>query len=97
MAQLEWPVRHADQAIDREPDMLEHAPDLAVLALAQREGEPSIVALGPIQPGLNRPVGYAVDSHALCQRLQPSVVNLAEGARTVASQPACRGQLQPTF
>ena len=50
MAELERAVGHADQPIDLEPDMLEHPPHLAVLALAQRHGEPGIVALGPVEP-----------------------------------------------
>ena len=48
LAELERPVRQADQAIHGEPQMLENALDLAVLAFAQAHGEPHVGALHAI-------------------------------------------------
>ena len=75
--------------------MLEHAAHLAVLALAQGQGQPDIVALEPVDAGLDRAVGDAVDGDPLRQGAQLAVVDLAERAHPVAAQPAGGRQLQP--
>src|SRR5262245_66011760 len=38
LAELEWPERQADQAVDRKPEVPEHVSHLADLALADRQG-----------------------------------------------------------
>src|SRR5262245_19916884 len=56
LAELERPERHPDQAVDREPEVAEHVPHHAVLALADRKGKPDIAALDAIDRGLHRTV-----------------------------------------
>src|SRR6185295_9693308 len=55
-AELEWAVAQADQARDLPAEMLADAPDLAVLALAQREDDPRIGALLPLERRLDRAI-----------------------------------------
>src|SRR5271166_3336403 len=47
--QLERPEREADQTVDLEPQMFEHALDLTVLALTKTDGEPDVRALRAIE------------------------------------------------
>ena len=44
IAELERPERNADQPVDAEPQMFEHALDLAVLAFAQAHGQPDVAS-----------------------------------------------------
>ena len=78
IAELERPERHADQAVHRQPEMTEHVLHLAVLALADGEGEPHVRSLLAVERGLDRPVADAVDGDA--------------GAQPVELRPAARGR-----
>ncbi|GJE42820.1 hypothetical protein AEGHOMDF_1993 [Methylobacterium soli] len=68
--------------------MLEDALDLAVLALAQAERQPQVVALHPIEIGLDRAVLHPVDGDALAQLVELGLIGVAVGAHPVAAQPA---------
>ena len=68
--------------------MFEDALDLAVLALAQAEREPEIVALDPVERGLDGAVLHPVDGHALLEPVEVGLGDVAEGAHPVAAQPA---------
>ena len=70
IAELERAERHPDQAVDREAEMAEHVLHLAVLAFADREGEPDIAALHAIDRGLDRTVADAVDGDAAAQAVE---------------------------
>src|SRR5262249_35045480 len=61
VAQLKWPERHADQACHLQPEMAQHVAHLAVLALADREGDPDVRGLLAVEHGLDRPIVDAVD------------------------------------
>ena len=61
VAELERPEGEADQPVHREAEMLEDPLDLAVLALAQAERDPDIVALDAVERRLDGPVVHAVD------------------------------------
>ena len=66
-AELERPERDADQPVHLQAEMLQHIAHLAVLALADREGEPDIRALLAVERRLDRAIAHAVDRHALAQ------------------------------
>src|SRR5690606_29470194 len=51
IAELEWAVAYADQAIDLETERAQHSLDLAVLAFAQGQNEPNVGALLALQRG----------------------------------------------
>src|SRR5262245_25516929 len=94
LAELERPERHPDQAVHRKPEVPEHVPHLAVLALADRKGEPDIAALDAIDRGLHRAVADAVDGDASAQAIELGLRHAAVGAHAVAAQPAGRRQLE---
>ena len=95
VAELERPVGDADQAVHREPEMLEHALDLAVLAFAQAEREPDVDALHAIERRLDRAVDDAVDRRRRRRSASSCAWSIvAVGAHAVAAQPAGRRQLQ---
>src|SRR5579863_9873272 len=52
LAELKRAERHADQAIDRQAEMFEHALDFAVLTFAQTHRQPDVGALHAIKLGL---------------------------------------------
>src|SRR5690242_439949 len=66
--ELEGPVGEADETCHRQAEMLEHAPHLAVLALAQGDCDPGVAALCLVEPRVDRPVAHAFDGDALRQR-----------------------------
>src|SRR5262245_54643451 len=86
LAELERAERHPDQAVDREPEVAEHVPHLAVLALADRKREPDITALDAIDRGLHRTVADAVDGDARAQSVELGLRHAAVGAHAVAAQ-----------
>ena len=94
IAQLEGPEGNADQPIDAEADMLKHALDLAVLALAQAHGNPDVRALRTIQLGLDAGIIDAVDAHAGAQRIEHGLLDLAMRTHPVAPQPTGSGQFE---
>ena len=82
IAELEGPVGDADQAVGDEAEMGEHALDLAVLALAQAEGQPDIGALDAVERGLDGAVVDAVDGDAVLESLERLPASTAPWART---------------
>ena len=64
LAELERAERDADQPVHLQPERLDHVAHLAVLALADRHGEPHIGALLAIERRLDRAVADAVDGDA---------------------------------
>src|SRR5438132_5151062 len=66
VAQLKWSEREPDQPGYRESQMIEHAANLAVLALAQGQRDPGVAALPAFEAGADRAVGRAVDRDPLC-------------------------------
>src|SRR5690606_8446394 len=53
LAELERTVGHANEPVHLQPEMLQHVAHLAVLALADRKGEPDIGALRAVERGLD--------------------------------------------
>ena len=94
IAELERPVGDADQPVHAEPEMLEHALHLAVLAFAQADGQPEIRALHAVDLRLDRAVDHAVDGDAAAKLVERRLVDLAVRAHAVAPEPAGRGKLQ---
>ena len=94
LAELERPEGEPDQPVDLEPQMFEHALDLAVLALAQAHGEPAIGALRAVERRLDPGVIDAIDRDALAQPVERGLVGLALGAHAIAPQPAGRRQFE---
>src|SRR3954468_18973521 len=74
--------------------MAEHVLDLAVLALAHREGKPDIRALLAVELGLDRAVTYTVDDDAAAQPGKLVRLHAPVRAHAVAPQPAGRRQLE---
>src|SRR6516225_2802366 len=64
LAELKRAERHPDQPIHLQAQMTENILDLAVLALADREGEPDIAALRAVERRLDRAIADAVDGDA---------------------------------
>ena len=77
-----------------ETEMAEHVAHLAVLALADREGEPDVGALLAVERRLDRPVADAVDGDAAAQRIERGLRHRAVRAHAIAPQPAGRGQFE---
>ena len=57
--------------------MLHYTPDLAVLALAQRDVEPGVLADHALQARLDRPVVETVDGNAVLQRRELRFIDVA--------------------
>src|SRR5581483_7358979 len=93
-AQFERPVADANEPVHLEPEVLEHLAHLAVLALANADGEPDIGALLAVERRLDRPVVDAGDADAVLQAVERLLRDAAERAHAVAPQPAGRRQLQ---
>src|SRR5262249_43990604 len=94
LAELERPERDTDQPVDLEPEMAEHVLDLAVLALADREVEPDIAALGALERGLDRTIADAGNGDAGAEPLELDRRDAAMRAYAVAAQPRGRRQLE---
>ena len=90
-AELKRAERHADQARDREAEIAEHVAHLAVLALADRKGEPDVRALHAIESGFDGAVADAADGDAGAQGVELLLRHRAMRAHAIAAQPAgCR-------
>ena len=74
--------------------MAQHVAHLAVLALADREGDPHVRGLLAVERRLDRPVVDAVDRDAVAQRVELRLRHLAVRAHAIAPQPAGRRQLE---
>jgi hypothetical protein len=94
VAKLERPVADADQSVDRQPKRCQDVLDFAVLAFAQRHQEPDVRALLALERRLDRPILDAVDLNAVLELVELGLRDRAEGADTLAAEPAGRRQLQ---
>ena len=86
--ELERTVGNADQPRDLEAEGAENVPHLAVLALAQRQRQPGIGALLPVERRFHRAVEDAVDGDPFAQAFERTLLHLAVHAHPVATQPA---------
>src|SRR5499427_9557670 len=93
-AEPERPELDPDQAIDLQVEVAQHVAHLAVLALADREGEPHIGALLALEYRLDRPVPDAVNGDAVAELVQFALTDPAMGADAVASDPGGVRQFQ---
>jgi hypothetical protein len=87
----------ADQPVHLEPQLRQGAPDLAVLALAQADGQPCIRALLTVERHLHRLVTDTLHLDALPQRLKICLGRRALDPHAVLAQPTRAGQLQLPF
>src|SRR5262249_43583129 len=97
LAQLERAERDADQPVHLQPEVAQHVAHLAVLALADREGEPDVgalLALLAVERRLDRTVMDAIERHAVAQRVELGLCDPAERTHAVAPQPAGLRQLE---
>src|SRR5271165_4423663 len=94
VAEFEGPEGNADEPVDRQPQVLEHLLDLAVLALAQAHGDPGVGALLAVEPRFNARVMDAVQGQAVAERLEPGLIDMPMRAHPIAAQPSGRRQLQ---
>ena len=87
-------VGDPDQPRYRVAEMVEHAADFAVLALLQRQGQPGVRSLRPVERGADRAVGDAVDRDARRQRREAGGLDRAVHAHAIAPDPAGRRQFE---
>ena len=90
VAELERAVGDADQPVHAEPEMLEHALHLAVLAFAQADRQPDVGALDAVELRLDRAIDHAVDGDATAELVELRLVVVAVRAHPVAPEPAGR-------
>src|ERR1700730_10598003 len=83
-----------DQAVDSQPEMFEHAFDLAVLAFAQRHRQPAIRALQAIEGCLDAGIMHTIERQILAQTIEERLTGCAFRADSVAPDPAGRRQLK---
>jgi hypothetical protein len=88
VAKLEGAEGEADQAVHLQAQMLQDALDLPVLALAQAERDPAVVALDAVERRLDGAVVHAVERDALLEAVELSLRDVAMGAHLVTAQPA---------
>src|SRR5579871_6712455 len=93
-AELERTERHADEPCHGQAERAQHVTHFAVLALADREGEPQVGALDAVERGLDRAVLHALDADAGAQAIELLLRHRAVGAHPIAAQPAGRRQFQ---
>src|SRR5579883_700354 len=93
-AQPERPEFGPDQPIYGKPKVGKHVAYLAVLAFADREGEPDIRALLALECRLDRAVVDAVDGDAVPQPVQIGLADPAMGADPITPDPAGLRQFQ---
>jgi hypothetical protein len=94
IAKREGPVGGADQARDLEPEMLEHAADLAILALAEPHLDPGIAAGAALQIGVDRAIAYPFDVDPVDQLLELRLADLAEHPRAIRPLDSRGGQFE---
>jgi len=94
LVQAERAIADADQPVHRQPHRGHRPPDLAVLALADADGQPGIGALLPVQLHLHRQELVALQHQPAAQRIEGGIVGLAIHPNAVFPQPAGLRQLQ---
>ncbi len=88
VAQHERPERNADQAVHGQPKVLHDAAHLAVLALADGERDPHIVALLAFELRLDGAVVHAARAQARSEPVEFRLLDFAIGAHAVTPEPA---------
>src|SRR5262252_17826 len=86
--EAERPELDPDQAIDLQTEVAQHVAHLAVLALADGEGEPDVGTLLALKRRFNRPIPDAIDGDAVAQFIQLALAHPAVGTDTVAPDPS---------
>jgi hypothetical protein len=94
VAQFEGSVADADQPADFQPERFHHAPNLAVLALADADIEPGIRLELTLERRFDRTVMHAVDGDALFQSVERLLRDAAVDAHAVTPQPSGGRQFQ---
>ena len=97
IAEDEGAVTRADQPADLQPQMFEHAANLAVLAFFQHQLDPQVCAGAPLNVGVDRAVPYPFDLYAVDQFLQLRLAHLAVGAGAIDTLHPGGGQLELPF
>ncbi len=92
IVELERAERQTDQAVHLQAEMIEDLFDFAVLAFAQAQSQPDIVALFALQLGFHRTVMHAVDGDAIAQGIEIGLGDFAIGPDAVTAEPAGIGQ-----
>lgn len=85
--QMKGPERNPDQSRHLQTQMLEHALDLAILALAQIHHDPGVFADFALENRDDRAIFDTVERDPMAQRVQRRLIDLAMHAHAVAPQP----------
>src|ERR1051326_8063161 len=91
-AELKRSERHADEPRHSKAKRAENVAHLAVLALADREGEPQVRALVAVERRLDRAVLDAFDADAVAQGIELLLRHRAVGAHPSACQRPLRSR-----
>src|SRR5215472_6056469 len=83
IAKVEWTKGDADEATYLQAEGLEDLANLAVLALADAEGEPDIGALFAVKRRLDRSVADTIDRDTAAQPVECFLSNAAECAHAI--------------
>src|SRR5438552_8921756 len=94
IAELEGAEGSADEAVHLKPQMLADLLHLAVLALADGDIEPGIVALRLVDLRLDRPIMDTLNRDAALELFERRRIRMAIGAYPVAAHPAGRRQFK---
>ena len=96
IAQLERAEGDADEAVHLQAEMFKNALHFAVLAFAQAQGQPDIVALFALQFSIDRAIAHTVDFNAAFERIKIGLRDIAISANAITAQPACVRQRDHT-
>src|SRR5205085_10693188 len=94
IAKLERPEGGADEPAHLEPQMLTDPLDLAVLAVPDREGQPTVAALLLIENRLDRTIADIADHDAVLQPRERRRIRYAMDPDAITAQPAGRRQFE---
>ena len=98
LAELERSEREPDQPVHLDAEMLQDALDLAVLAFAECEAEPDVVALNPVERSVDGAVLDPVDRDAALQPIEIGLAHVAVGASAMrANAESARGSTLTTL
>src|SRR5262249_28262329 len=94
--ELEWPERDADQAVDGQPEVVQHGAHLAILALAQADDQPGVARLLALEHCLDRTIAHAAERDAVFELVEGRLRYAAVGAHAITPEPASCRQLEMT-
>src|SRR5215831_16063974 len=90
-SEVERSERDTDQPVHLQAQRFKNLAYLAVLALANGEGQPDIRALFAVERRFNRTVVYSVDGDAVLQTIERLLADAAQCTHAIPAQPAgCR-------